>query len=112
LRFTSSSGCGARDDQHLIGDMGVGDPDLLAIDTVAAIGTFSARVFRLVVSSPVLGSVTAKHIFSSPESIGGIIRCCCSSVPNRITGSSPKTGPWIAEEQLSSRRPIRRLPAS
>ena len=48
-------------------------------------------------SSPVLGSVTAKHIFSAPEMIGGIIRCCCSSVPNRITGSSPNTGPWIAE---------------
>ena len=48
-------------------------------------------------SSPVLGSVTAKHIFSAPVMIGGIIRCCCSSVPKSMTGSSPKTGPWIVE---------------
>ena len=25
------------------------------------------------------------------------MRCCWSSVPNRITGSSPKTGPWMAD---------------
>ena len=57
----------------------------------------SARVLSLVVSSPVFGSVTAKHIFSAPDSTGGIIRCFCSSVPNSSTGSRLKTGPWMVE---------------
>lgn len=54
-------------------------------------------VFSLVVSSPVLGSVTAKHIFSASDSTGGIMRCFCSSVPNRLIGSRLNTGPWIVE---------------
>ena len=28
---------GARDDQHVVGDVGVGDPDLLAVEQIAAI---------------------------------------------------------------------------
>jgi hypothetical protein len=50
------------------------------------------------VSSPALGSVTAKHIRSSPRRMGGIIRCCCSPVPNSTTGWRLKTGPWMLDE--------------
>ena len=48
-------------------------------------------------SRPALGSVTAKQIRSSPLRTGGIIRCCCSSVPNSATGCMLKTGPWMLD---------------
>ena len=41
-------------------------------------------------SSPASGSVTAKQAFSSPLISGGRKRRFCSSVPNTITGLSPK----------------------
>ncbi len=44
-----------------------------------------------------MGSVTAKQILSWPFSTGGIIRCCCSSVPNSATGCIENTGPWMLE---------------
>jgi hypothetical protein len=53
-----------------------------------------------VVLSPTLGSVTAKQALSVPLTMFGIARCCWSSVPNRIIGSSPKMLMWTAEAPL------------
>ena len=50
----------------------------------------TARVDRLVVSSPASGSVTPKHILSWPEIRRGISFCFCASVPNRASGMGPK----------------------
>jgi hypothetical protein len=56
----------------------------------------SARVSRLEVSSPEFGSVTAKHILSSPEMMRG--RWCSrwASVPNFTIGMGPKMLRWMA----------------
>ena len=47
-------------------------------------------------SSPELGSVTAKHILSSPEIRGGSQASHCSREPNFTTGMGPKMLRWIA----------------
>ena len=58
-------------------------------------------VLSLVVSRPVVGSVTAKHAFSRPSIRGFSIRAFCSAVPNFTTGLSPKMFMWMAEAALA-----------
>ena len=48
-------------------------------------------------SSPVLGSVTAKQAFSRPAIRGGSMRAFCSAVPKTTTGIGPKMFMWTAE---------------
>ena len=88
---------GARQDQHLLGDLRGRGPDLAAGDDVAVALACTARVLMRVVSSPTSGSVTAKQAFSLPAISGGRKRCCCSLVPNTTTGCSPKMFMCTAE---------------
>src|SRR5437868_13092853 len=53
-----------------------------------------------VVFKPAFGSVTAKHALISPRISGGSMRIFCASVPNTMTGRSPKMFMWMAEAPL------------
>ena len=50
-----------------------------------------------VVFKPAFGSVTAKHALCSPRISGGSMRIFCASLPNTMTGRSPKMFMWMAE---------------
>ena len=49
--------------------------------TIQPPSTRSARVASPARSEPAPGSLKSWHHASSPYSVGGIQRCCCSSVP-------------------------------
>ena len=73
---------GARQQEHEIGLQRPRGPDLLAVDDVVVVPRRSARVLSLVVSEPVVGSVTPKACSRSrPAAISGRYFCFCSGLP-------------------------------
>ena len=73
---------GAADEQDVVGDVGLGDPRLLAVDDVAAVAALGAALQRADVGAG-LGLGHRDRLDARRAAMPPSISCFCSSVPKR-----------------------------